>query len=83
MSDKPLTTNSQDLVNTEYDAERWARVGTERRSIPSNSLKAPSEPAKGSEVGLTQKGTDEDATAKRETEVWAPWPAHAAKLQVG
>jgi hypothetical protein len=69
MPDKPLTANSQDLATTEYDAERWARVGAERQSVPPISPKAPSDPAEGPEVGLTQKGTDEDAIVKRETEV--------------
>jgi len=69
MSDKPLTSNTQDLASTEYDAERWARVGNEQRSIPPISPKAPSDPAEGTDVGLAQKGTDEDAIVKRETEV--------------
>jgi hypothetical protein len=69
MPDKPLTANSQDLANTEHDAERWARVGAERQPMPPISRKAPSDPAEGPEVGLTQKGTDEDAIVKRETDV--------------
>jgi hypothetical protein len=69
MPDKPLTSNTQDLGDTEYDAERWAQVGTEQRSIPPISPKAPSDPAEGPDVGLAQKGTDEDAVVKRETEV--------------
>ncbi|MCJ2101030.1 hypothetical protein [Methylobacterium sp. E-046] len=69
MSDKPLTANTQDLANTEYDAERWARVGTEQRSIPPISPKAPSDPTEGPDVGLSQKGTDEAAIVKRETEI--------------
>lgn len=69
MPDKPLTANTQDLAETEYDAERWARVGIEQRSIPPISPKAPSDPVRVTDVGLTQKGTDEDAIVKRETEV--------------
>jgi hypothetical protein len=69
MPDKPLTSNTQDLGDTEYDAERWARVGAEQQSIRPVSPKAPSDPAEGPDVGLAQKGTDEDAVVKRETEV--------------
>jgi hypothetical protein len=65
MSDKPLTENTQDLADTEYDAERWAQAGAEQQSLPPISPKAPSDP----DVGLSQKGTDEDAIVKRETEV--------------
>jgi hypothetical protein len=69
MSDKPLTANTQDSANTEYDAERWARVGAERQAISPISPKAPSDPVEGTDVGLAQKGTDEDAIVKRETDV--------------
>lgn len=69
MPDKSQTTNTQDLANTEYDAERWARVGDERQSIPTISPKAPSDPPSGADVGLGQKGTDEDASVARETDV--------------
>lgn len=69
MPDKPLTSNTQDLTETEYDAARWARAGTELRSTPPISPKAPSDPAEGPDVGLAQKSTDEDAVVKRETEV--------------
>lgn len=69
MSDKPLTANTHDLANTEYDAERWARVGAERQSIPPISPKAPPDPAGGPDVGLSQKGTDEEAVVKREPHV--------------
>jgi hypothetical protein len=69
MPDEPKTANTQDLADTEYDAERWARVGAEQQSLPPISRKAPSDPADGPEVGLTQKGTDEDAIVKRETDV--------------
>ncbi|GJE52655.1 hypothetical protein GOFOIKOB_5729 [Methylobacterium tardum] len=69
MSNKQLTENTQDLADTEYDAERWARVGAEQQSIRPISPKAPSDPLDGPDVGLTQKGTDEDAIVKRETEV--------------
>ena len=69
MSDKPLTANTQDLANTEYDAERWARVGAEQQSLPPIAPKAPSDPVESPEVGLTQKGTNEDAIVKRETDV--------------
>jgi hypothetical protein len=69
MPDEPKTANTQDLADTEYDAERWARVGAEKQSLPPISPKAPSDPADSPEVGLTQKGTDEDAVVKRETDV--------------
>lgn len=69
MTDKPLTSNTQDLANTEYDAERWAKVGVEQQSLPPISPKAPSDPVDGPEVALTQKGNDEDAIVKRETEI--------------
>ncbi|WP_158684260.1 hypothetical protein [Methylobacterium sp. 285MFTsu5.1] len=69
MPDEPTNANTQDLADTEYDAERWARVGTVQRSIPPISPKAPSDPLEGPDVGLTQKGTDEDAVVKRETKV--------------
>ncbi|GJE14901.1 hypothetical protein [Methylobacterium longum] len=69
MPDKPLTANTQDLAEIAHDAERWARVGIEQRSIPPVSPKAPSDPVRGTDGGLAQKGTDEDAIVKRETEV--------------
>ncbi|MBN4097873.1 hypothetical protein CTI14_00450 [Methylobacterium radiotolerans] len=69
MPDEPLTSNTQDLADAEYDAERWARVGAEQKSIRPISPKAPSDPLEGPDVGLTQKGTDEDAVVKRETDV--------------
>lgn len=69
MPDEPKTSNTQDLATTEYDAERWAQVGAERQSVPSISPKAPSDPADSSEVGLMQKGTDEEAVVRREIEV--------------
>jgi hypothetical protein len=69
MPDELKSTNTQDLANTEYDGERWARVGDGRRSISPDSSKAPSDPADGLDVGLAQKGTDEDAIVKRETEI--------------
>jgi hypothetical protein len=69
MPDEPKPANTQDLADTEHDAERWARVGAERQAIPPISPKAPSDPAEGPDVGLAQKGTNEDAIVKRETEV--------------
>jgi hypothetical protein len=69
MPDKPKTGNTQDLANTEYDAERWARVGSEQQSVRPISPKVPSDPADSPEVGLTQKGTDQEAVVRRETEV--------------
>lgn len=69
MSDKPQTANTQDFADTEYDAERWARVGAEQRSTPPVSPKAPSDPAEGPDVGLAQKGTGEDAVVKLETDI--------------
>jgi hypothetical protein len=32
MPDKPVVTNTQDLANAEYDAERWARVHDHHRT---------------------------------------------------
>ena len=52
MPGKPLPANTQDLANTEYDAERWAQVGAEQRSLPPISPKAPSDSGEGSDVGL-------------------------------
>lgn len=69
MSNKPTTANTQDLATTEYDAEHRARVGAEQQSARPISPKAPSDPADGPDVGLAQKGTDEEAIVKRETEV--------------
>ena len=69
MPDEPKSANTRDLAETEYDAQRWARVGVERRSASPTSPKAPADPTDRPEVGLTQKGTDEDASVKRETEV--------------
>jgi hypothetical protein len=69
MPDKPKAANTQDLADTEYDGERWARVGAERHSVSPASPTAPSDPADGPEVGLTRTGTDEDAIVKRETDV--------------
>ena len=66
MPDEPMTANTQDLANTEYDAERWARVG-EGRIIGSNAPLPPKDDTP--EVGLSQKGEGEDAVVKRETEI--------------
>lgn len=69
MPDEPKSTNTEDLANTEYDAERWARVGAEQRSVPPISPKPPSDSAEGPDVGLAQKGAGEEAVVKRETDV--------------
>lgn len=34
MPDKPTATDTKDLANTEYDAERWARVYDQQRADP-------------------------------------------------
>ena len=34
MPDEPMVTNTQDLANAEYDAERWARVHDQQRAEP-------------------------------------------------
>jgi hypothetical protein len=73
MPDEPKSANTRDLADTEYDAERWARVGAEKRSLPPISPKAASDPGEGPDVGLAQKGTDEEAVVKRETEVRVSW----------
>lgn len=69
MPDEPKSKNTQDLANTEYDGERWARVGAERKSVPPVSPRAPADPADRPEVGLTQKGSDENAIVTRENDV--------------
>lgn len=69
MPDKPLNASTHGLVEREHDTERWARVGAKRESMPPIGPNAPSDPAESAEVGLTQKGTDEDAIVKREAEV--------------
>ncbi|MCJ2065902.1 hypothetical protein MKK63_24805 [Methylobacterium sp. J-088] len=69
MPDETKSTNMQDLANSEYDGERWARVGAERQAVSPVSPRAPMDPTHRPEVGLTQKGTDEDAVVKRETDV--------------
>ncbi|GJE14063.1 MULTISPECIES: hypothetical protein [Methylobacterium] len=69
MPHTPKAANTQDLADTEYDGERWARVGAERQSVSSASPTAPSDPTDGPEVGLTRTGTDEGAVVKRETDV--------------
>ncbi len=66
MPDKPLTTNTQDLAETEYDAERWAQVGTEQRSAPPISPKAPSEPTRAPEADLTKEERDAGQRAGQE-----------------
>ncbi|KNY19123.1 hypothetical protein [Methylobacterium sp. ARG-1] len=66
MPDEPKTANTQDLANQEYDGERRARVGAEQGADPKKATPAVE---KAPEVGLSQKGTDEDAIVKRETEV--------------
>ena len=66
MPDEPMTASTQDLANTEYDAERWARVG-EEKFVGSNAPLPVKDDAP--EVGLSQKGTDEAAVVKRETEI--------------
>lgn len=58
MPDEPKPTNTQDLAETEYDAERWARVGTEQRSVPPISPTAPSDPGDSPEADLTNKERD-------------------------
>jgi hypothetical protein len=66
MADEPKTANTQDLAGVEYDAERRARLsvgqGLDPKKAGPTSVETP-------EVGLAQKGTDEDAVVKRETDV--------------
>ena len=69
MPEELKTANTQDLADGEYDAERWARVGAERQTVPSASSKMPPGLADIHEVDSSQKGTDEDAIAKRKTNV--------------
>ena len=66
MSDKPLTANTQDLANTEYDAERGANSAQEKVADSNTPLPVKDDTP---EVGLSQKGTDENAIVKRETEI--------------
>jgi hypothetical protein len=65
MPDKLQAVNTQDLADSAYDAELWARVGAAQQSLPPISPKAPPDPAMGSDVGLSQKSTDRDAAVKR------------------
>lgn len=71
MSDKP-TIHSEDLGNTEYDGNRRARAAQEAEAAPATE-KPTIEPVMGSDeapdVGLAQKGTDEAAVVRRETEI--------------
>ena len=64
MRDTPAT-HTEDLANTEYDAEHRARAAAAEGET-SKPLPVPSDDPG---VGLTQKGTDEDAIVRRETEV--------------
>ncbi len=66
MPDEPKTSNTQTAADMEYDAERWARVGAEQGADPKKDI-PPAETKP--EVGLSQKGTDEAAVVKRETDV--------------
>ena len=66
MPDEPKTTNTQDLANQEYDGERRARVGAEQGADPKKTTPATEEAP---EVGFSQKGADEEAVVKRETDV--------------
>ncbi|MCJ2096528.1 hypothetical protein MKK67_29070 [Methylobacterium sp. J-072] len=66
MPDEPKISNTQTVADMEYDAERWARVGAEHGTDPKKV--APAAETK-PEVGLSQKGTNEDAIVKRETDI--------------
>jgi hypothetical protein len=66
MLDEPKTTNTQDLADVEYDAERRARLGAgqgldPKKAVPTSAVTP--------EVGIAQKGPDEDAVVKRVTDV--------------
>jgi hypothetical protein len=66
MAEEPKTANTQDFAGVEYDAERRARLGVEQGFDPKKAVPTSVETP---EVGLAQKGTDEDAVVKRETDV--------------
>lgn len=58
MPNEPKTANTQDLAETEYDAERWADVGARRQSSAPISPRAPSDLGEGPEADLTRKERD-------------------------
>lgn len=64
MPDTPAA-HTEDLANTEYDAGHRARAAAAKGET-SKPLPVPSEDPG---VGLTQKGTDEEAIVRRETEI--------------
>ena len=68
MPDELKSANTQDLANSEYDAQRWAQVGAERQCVSPTSPKAPADLTDRPEVGMTPKGTEEDTVVKQETD---------------
>jgi hypothetical protein len=70
MSDTPVA-HTEDLANTEYDAGHRARAAADLGTPPAEPETSKPLPVPGEDpgVGLTQKGTDEDAIVRRETEI--------------
>lgn len=64
MPDNPISTNTEDLAVTEYDAQSGADAIDGQPPTPN-----PPQPAEAPEVGLSQKGAGDDAVVKRETDV--------------
>jgi hypothetical protein len=69
MSDKPLTANTQDLANTEYDAELRGRVAAKRQPSPSAASEALSLPPESSPVDQLRQSTEQGAIPEREADV--------------
>lgn len=66
MSDSSTPANTEDLAATEYDAKRGADLAQEQVVDSNAPLPVKSDVP---EVGLSQKGTDENAIVKGETDV--------------
>jgi hypothetical protein len=69
MPDKPLTANTQDLANTEYDAELRGRIAAEHQPSPSAASEALSPPPKSSPVDQPQQSTEQGAIPERGADV--------------
>ena len=66
MSDGSTPANTEDLAVTEYDAKRGTNLA-QGQVVDSNAPLPVKDDVP--EVGLSQKGTDEDAIVKRKTDV--------------
>ena len=69
MSDKPLTANTQDLANTEYDAEIRGRGAAERQPSHSADSEALSPPPESSPVDQLRQSTEQGAIPERGADV--------------